>query len=120
MALYIPHSIFHLVRLLYVRPENFGPYYVHLSIPSSFSHSVFPSRSFIRNFPLPHTFHIPHLTHSFQMARSTPRSNKVFRNTLRLCFSGLFVCETLLQIEIFHEIPLLLLNCQYKKKEKKN
>ena len=29
MALYIPHSIFHLGRLLYVRPENFGPYYVH-------------------------------------------------------------------------------------------
>ena len=27
MALYIPHSIFHLARLLYVRPENFGPYY---------------------------------------------------------------------------------------------
>ena len=25
MALYIPHSIFHLARLLYVRPENFGP-----------------------------------------------------------------------------------------------
>ena len=31
MALYIPHSIFHLARLLYVRPETFGPYYVHLS-----------------------------------------------------------------------------------------
>ena len=28
MALYIPHSFFHLVRLLYVRPETFGPYYV--------------------------------------------------------------------------------------------
>ena len=28
MALYIPHSVFHLVRLLYVRPETFGPYYV--------------------------------------------------------------------------------------------
>ena len=28
MALYIPHSIFHLRRLLYVRPETFGPYYV--------------------------------------------------------------------------------------------
>ena len=27
MALYIPHSIFHLARLLYVRPETFGPYY---------------------------------------------------------------------------------------------
>jgi hypothetical protein len=28
MALYIPHSIFHLARLLYVRWETFGPYYV--------------------------------------------------------------------------------------------
>ena len=28
MALYIPHSIFHFARLLYVRPETFGPYYV--------------------------------------------------------------------------------------------
>ena len=30
MALYIPHSIFHLARLLYVRPETFGPYYVNV------------------------------------------------------------------------------------------
>ena len=30
MALYIPHSIFHLARLLYVRLETFGPYYVLL------------------------------------------------------------------------------------------
>ena len=28
MALYIPHSIFHLARLLYVTPETFGPYYI--------------------------------------------------------------------------------------------
>ena len=28
MALYIPHSIFHLAQLLYVRPETFEPYYV--------------------------------------------------------------------------------------------
>ena len=28
MALYIPHIIFHLARLLYVRPETFGPYYI--------------------------------------------------------------------------------------------
>ena len=28
MALYIPHSIFHLARLLYVRPETFEPYCV--------------------------------------------------------------------------------------------
>ena len=30
MAIYIPHNIFHLARLLYVRPEAFGPYYVSL------------------------------------------------------------------------------------------
>ena len=28
MALCIPHSIFHLARLLYARPETFGPYYI--------------------------------------------------------------------------------------------
>ena len=32
MALYIPHSIFDLARLLYVRPETFGPYYVPVGI----------------------------------------------------------------------------------------
>ena len=32
MALYIPHSIFRLARLLYVRPETFGPYYVLIDI----------------------------------------------------------------------------------------
>ena len=31
MALYIPHSIFHLARLLYTRPETFGPYYVAIA-----------------------------------------------------------------------------------------
>ena len=30
MALHTPHSIFHLARLLYVRPVTFGPYYVRL------------------------------------------------------------------------------------------
>ena len=28
MALCIPHNVFHLARLLYVRPETFGPYYI--------------------------------------------------------------------------------------------
>ena len=32
MALYIPHSIFHLARLLYVRPETFRPYYVRNAV----------------------------------------------------------------------------------------
>ena len=35
MALYIPHSIFHLERLLYARPETFGPYYVILKNKNS-------------------------------------------------------------------------------------
>ena len=30
MALYIPHSVFHLARLLHVRPETFGPYHVRV------------------------------------------------------------------------------------------
>ena len=29
MTLHIPHSIFNLARLLHVRPETFGPYYVY-------------------------------------------------------------------------------------------
>ena len=37
MALNIPHSIFHLARLLYVRPENFGLYYVSTLILLSYS-----------------------------------------------------------------------------------
>jgi len=32
MALYIPRSIFHLARLLYVRPETFGPTFVYACI----------------------------------------------------------------------------------------
>ena len=36
MALYIPHSIFRLARLLYVRPETFGPYYVYIEIIAVF------------------------------------------------------------------------------------
>ena len=35
MALYIPHSIFRLARLLYVRPETFGPYYVLVILKST-------------------------------------------------------------------------------------
>ena len=34
MALYIPHSIFHLARLLYVRPVTFGPYHVYIYMGS--------------------------------------------------------------------------------------
>ena len=36
MALYIPHSIFHLARLLYVRPETFGPY----CVPEYYSYEI--------------------------------------------------------------------------------
>jgi len=34
MALYIPRSIFHLARLLYVRPETFGPTLVYTASPN--------------------------------------------------------------------------------------
>ena len=48
MALYIPHSIIHLARLLYVRPETFGPYYVHkvldVSTVTGRSHGVQPNQ----------------------------------------------------------------------------
>jgi len=37
MALYIPRSIFHLARLLYVRPENYGPYHVRLYVGKAIS-----------------------------------------------------------------------------------
>ena len=47
MALYIPHSIFHLARLLYVRPETFGPYYVRGNL---IYHDIF---RFKFNFPSP-------------------------------------------------------------------
>ena len=41
MALYNPHSIFHLAWLLYVRPEKFRPYYVHISITDkTFKHPI--------------------------------------------------------------------------------
>ena len=36
MALYIPHSIFYLARLLYVRPETFGPYCVHTATSKNY------------------------------------------------------------------------------------
>ena len=32
MALYIPHTIFHLAQLLYIRPETFGPFYVYVYV----------------------------------------------------------------------------------------
>ena len=48
MALYIPHSIFHLARLLYVRPETFGPYHIlrRLLFWCMYSFSVFHVRWF--------------------------------------------------------------------------
>ena len=36
MALYIPHNIFHLAWLLYVKQETFGPYYVSLQTKINF------------------------------------------------------------------------------------
>ena len=42
MALYILHSIFHLARLSYVRPETFGPHYV-LKITIKFLQHIWDS-----------------------------------------------------------------------------
>ena len=41
MALYIPHSILHLARLLYVRPETFGPYHIFSFLRSTAGGSHF-------------------------------------------------------------------------------
>ena len=40
MALYISHSIFHLARLFYVRPETFGPYHVPVSAGRGFKSEI--------------------------------------------------------------------------------
>ena len=45
MALYIPHSIFHLARLLYVRPETFGPHYVLSSLSTYYQTTCLPTIS---------------------------------------------------------------------------
>ena len=45
MALYIPHSIFHLARLLYVRTETFGLHYVLLYTMHAKEHICFPGVS---------------------------------------------------------------------------
>ena len=47
MALYIPHSIFHLARLLYDRAETFGPYYVVLKlVENSTKNNIIPRYHF--------------------------------------------------------------------------
>ena len=51
MALYIPHSIFHLARLLYVRPETFGPYYVPYDVQrDEFTHVAFAGNNYLTVF----------------------------------------------------------------------
>ena len=44
MMLYVPHSIFHLARLLYVRPETFGPILLCLCLLDPPSYIVFNCR----------------------------------------------------------------------------
>jgi hypothetical protein len=41
MAPYIPRSIFHLARLLYIRPETFGPTLVLLALGVRFEHLLY-------------------------------------------------------------------------------
>ena len=54
MALYIPHSFYHLARLLYVRPETFGTYYVPLHL-FNFPLSLSPTCQIPVLPQLPHT-----------------------------------------------------------------
>ena len=56
MALYIPHSIFRLARLLYVRPETFGPYYVHAIL--IFLINCMLQIVFLASHYLPHSTHL--------------------------------------------------------------
>ena len=49
MALYIPHSIFQLARLLYVRPETFGSYYVSQSNELYIEHRGFHRTIFVNS-----------------------------------------------------------------------
>ena len=75
---------------------------------------MFPQQNFICNCSLPHTCYMPYLSRFFPKGYFTPMSCQAFPNTLSQCCSDVFVCETLLQIEIFREIPLQLLNWQYR------
>ena len=49
MALYVLRSIFHLARLLYVRPENFGPTLVNISVNND-SEKVKKNKTKLRQF----------------------------------------------------------------------
>ena len=58
MALYIPHSIFHLARLLYVRPETFGPYCVTFNNCTFCPHYIYVFCIYLRtNSDLCHSQH---------------------------------------------------------------
>ena len=85
MALYNPHSIFQLARLLYVRPETFGPYYVRAfnNIQVNNHRLTFASSGFEgRNFKILSIFHtlserlICSLYDSFSLHRGTHMHSK--------------------------------------------
>ena len=78
MALYIPHSAFHLARLLYVRPESFGPYYVHHLYPED------GGGEFLQNVVayLP-TYTELHLN-STEFFISIPREKQISQNVLKI------------------------------------
>jgi hypothetical protein len=73
MALYIPHSIFHLARLLYVRLETFAPYYVFPLLEAANVSFVIIKSLF---------FYVPCLIYVL----------RVFR-ICRYCFKGFRMCE---------------------------
>ena len=74
MALYIPHSIFHVARLLYVRPETFGPYCVHL----------FPSETLwpVLGWPLP----LPLVIYFFYLATRQYKTSWKFVQRITSCY----------------------------------
>ena len=70
MELCIPHSIFHLVRLLYVRQETFGPYYV-LPLQLHFDRWQVKKK----------TYYFDTKTHGFLLKKTLEDgTNRLFRN----------------------------------------
>ena len=91
MALYIPHSIFHLARLLYVRPDTFGPYYVLERLGTCYSKAL------------------NSLTH-FRVLHRTWRINvEMYTQQMLLCVNPLLMFEMHLSLSYF---PSLVFSCR--------
>jgi len=75
MALYIPQSILHLARSLYVRPETYGPTYVVIQNAKGMRHIMFSSVACLFLLYFPHY----------------PTSDAIFAKQTLLIFSTKFV-----------------------------